>query len=209
MPHVALRCTWTSQWWRIQEQPPHVVISVIMHHTYFWEEFIDKGGRLCGWVVNISHPISDLVGQSRPCAIVCVEVNESVWVMCKPKRASCCVRESACGTCVGVCVCVCVCGWAAFLSIKVTHGPPSALGEKWTMPNGLGLLLLFSSCHHFLLIHPKWLWVRKTHPATHPHATFATVAPEADTFSEDACKRADSNSAGKNVTDKECLWLMA
>lgn len=106
-------------------------------------------------------------------------------------------------------VCVCVCGWAAFLSIKVTRGPPSALGEKWTMPNGLGLLLLFSSCHHFLLIHPKWLWVRKTHPATHPHATFATVAPEADTFSEDACKRADSNSAGKNVTDKECLWLMA
>lgn len=79
-----------------------------MHHTYFWEEFIDKGGRLCGWVVNISHPISDLVGQSRPCAIVCVEVNESVWVMCKPKRVSCCVRDSACGTCVGVCVSVCV-----------------------------------------------------------------------------------------------------
>lgn len=42
---------------------------IIMHHTYFWEEFIDRGGRLCGRVVNISHWISDLVGQCSLCVI--------------------------------------------------------------------------------------------------------------------------------------------
>lgn len=51
---------------------------MIMHHTYFWEEFIDKGGRPCGRVVNISHWISDLVGQSSLCVIVCVPVYEFV-----------------------------------------------------------------------------------------------------------------------------------
>lgn len=50
--------------------PPYVDIYMIMHHTYFWEEFIDKGGRQCGRVVNISHWISDLLGESSLCVIV-------------------------------------------------------------------------------------------------------------------------------------------
>lgn len=49
---------------------------MIMHHTYFWEEFIDKGGRLRRQVVNISHWITDLVGQSSlfvyPSTSLCV-----------------------------------------------------------------------------------------------------------------------------------------
>ncbi len=52
---------------------------MIMHHTYFWEEFIDRGGRPCGRVVNISHWISDLVGQSSLCVVVCVYVS----IMCE------------------------------------------------------------------------------------------------------------------------------
>lgn len=85
------------------------------------------------------------------CQWVCARVSEQ-------QRARRCVKDWVCGTCVGVCVC----GWAAFLSIKVTSGPPSASGEKWTLPDSLSLLLLFP-CHHFLLIHREW--GRHTSPA--------------------------------------------
>ena len=52
--------------------------EMIMHHTHFWEEFIDRGGRPCGRVVNMSRWISDLVGQCSLCVIVhaCAHVCE-------------------------------------------------------------------------------------------------------------------------------------
>ena len=140
--HVAPGCTWVSLWWRMEEQPPRAGMYMIMHHTYFWEEFIDRAGRPCGRVVNISHCTSDLLGRSSLCVIVRVSFCELVDV-----------QDWVCGTCVGVCVWVG--GWAAFLSIKVTSGPPSASGEKWTVPSAPSRLALLL-CHHFLLIHPEW-----------------------------------------------------
>ena len=47
------------------------------------------------------------------------------------------------GSAWDVCGRVCMCGrGAAFLSIKVSSGPPSAWGEKWTMPAALVLFIL-------------------------------------------------------------------
>ena len=92
----------------MQEQPPYAPIYMIMHHAYFWDELIDKRGRPCGRVVNISHLISDLVGQSSLCVIVaCTRLQVCVCVsMHEQQRVSSCVRAGVCGTCVGVCACV-------------------------------------------------------------------------------------------------------
>lgn len=67
------------------------------------------------------------------CACVCVSMH-------KQQRTSCCARVLSVWD---MCGRVCVCGWAAFLSVKVTSGPPSASGEKWTVPDAFILLLLF------------------------------------------------------------------
>lgn len=53
----------------------------IMHHTHFWEEFIDRGGRPRGRVVNISRRISDLVGQSSLCATLSECASRNVRVV--------------------------------------------------------------------------------------------------------------------------------
>lgn len=78
----------------MQEQPPYAAIYMIMHHTYFWEEFIDKGGRPCGRVVNISRWISDLVGQSSLRVIVRVPEFACMCVSMHVQKqgTSCCVR---------------------------------------------------------------------------------------------------------------------
>lgn len=49
-------------------------------HTHFWEEFIDKGRRRRGRVINISYCVRDLVGQSRPPVHDCVCPSTSVCV---------------------------------------------------------------------------------------------------------------------------------
>lgn len=112
----------------------------------------------------MSRWISDLVGQSS----LCVPVYELVCVSDHVKAIThklLCERLSVWDMCGRVC------GWATFLSIKVTSGPPSASGGKWSMPNAFSLLLLFSR-YHFLLIHPERPWVGQTHLASHHRATF-------------------------------------
>ena len=94
------------------------------------------------------------------CVCVCTRLRVSVHV-----QAITCERLSVWDMCGRVCVCVG--GWAAFLSIKVTSRPPSASGEKWTMPDTLSTVVLLPPFPS--LIHPEWLWVGQTHLAGQRH----------------------------------------
>lgn len=205
MLHVAPGCTRISMWWRMQEQPPHVTIYMIMHHTYFWEEIIDKGGRLCGRAVNISHRTSDLVGQSGLSLYVymCVSVyaSTSLCVHVQSNNAWAVVLERlrVCGTCVGVCVCV---GEQHSYPSKSPVGRPLPREKNEACP----MRSACPCCSSAAISSWFTLSGEQTHLTSHRHATFTTLPQEADTYSKDACVYL---ACWRSLSQKECplSWI--
>lgn len=107
--------------------------EMIMHHTYFWEEFIDEGGRPCGRVVK--HFTLDIKpgGTEQP-VCDCARVYHFVCVWpCESNKVQVAVRETECVGHVWACVCARVSNIPIHQSHKVGRPLPREKNEPCPM----------------------------------------------------------------------------
>lgn len=140
-----------------------------MHHTHFWEEFIDKGGRPCRQVVNIFSLDIRSGGTEQP-ACDCVYPSTSLRACvrpCESNNVQVVVWETECVGHVWACVCV----WVSSIPIHQSH--------KWAALC-LGRKMNHARCAQPAAVVPlppfppdsprAGLWVGRTHLASHRHA---------------------------------------